>query len=98
MSVVRSVETAAETVALLSETVAEVAGAVDDVVEGGRSLLKLLILALIGIAVVAAVVKMVKRNDQAVEPTPSYEPMQPTPATGLDGSAKIEGSEETDGS
>jgi phage-related minor tail protein len=84
MSVLRSVETAAETVAVLSETVAEAAGAVDDVVESGRSLLKLLILALIGLAVVAAVVKMVKGHGQA-------------PAAELDQSVEAGGSEETEG-
>lgn len=98
MSVLRSVETAAETVAVLSETVAEAAGAVDDVVESGRSLLKLLIVALIGLAVVAAVVKMVKGHGQATEPAPSYEPVQATPAAELDESAEAGSSEETEGS
>ncbi len=98
MSVLRSVETAAETVAVLSETVAEAAGAVDDVVESGRSLLKLLIVALIGLAVVAAVVKMVKGDGQATEPAPSLQSVQATPAAELDESAEAGGSEETEGS
>lgn len=95
MSVAQNVESAAETVALVTETVAEAAGAVDDVVESGRSLVKLLVFAIIGLAVIAAVVKLVMGNDQVAEPAPPYEPVQPASSTEPEASGEAEGSEES---
>jgi len=72
MSVARSVENAAETVAALSGTIADAADTVDEVVKTGRNLLKKLIVGFIIVTAIAVIVKMVKDNT-AAEPA-SYEP------------------------
>lgn len=94
MSMAKSVESAAETVALVTETVAEAAGAVDDVVESGRSLVRLLVFALIGLAVVAAVVKLVMGSRQTEAPAAPYEPVQPAASAEPEASGEAEGSGE----
>jgi len=77
MSMARSMESTAQAVAALSGTIADAEDTVDEVVETGRSLIKMLIFGLIIMTAVGVIVKMVKANS-AAEPV-AYEPPAAVP-------------------